>query len=389
MYKNFEVELDIKDPEKWKDGHLTADAINIKENGIFLLNTDSWYLTTEDLNMLGLNVSNDTLDLQGKSLYRYPKLSLPRQKVDLLKGSYDVKITRNQDKADIHVVSKKLIESLLEFKWTASHTKRQFYALMIDLRENDLISEEFITEVRKILEESDGSDYFRLNVIYCYKDATKVEQKLITKCEGVVENHQKLTKQRSAVIEKDKDIEIYNSLSTTSAQIVLDTEVNKKISESLTTLTEDDYQNLVNQINSGNIEDRSLALELMANSNYEDSFDILAALYFFNFDKCKWTNNWNTVNIKGFRNRFKVFEGGCQESHGHTYSRFIRNLVKEEKLTEFIVDLCREKVHKKVFPMAGIFKDEGFFVKLEDIHISDKYKDKIKVDNVSNEYICT
>ena len=72
----------------------------------------------------------------------------------------------------------------------------------------------------------------------------------------------------------------------------------------------------------------------------------------------------------------------------HTLT-LLDDLLKEEKLTEFIVDLCREKVHKKVFPMAGIFKDEGFFVKLEDIHISDKYKDKIKVDNVSNEYICT
>tara|TARA_R110002020_G_scaffold17044_5_gene60291 strand:- start:594 stop:1763 length:1170 start_codon:yes stop_codon:yes gene_type:complete len=389
MYKNFEVELDIKDPAKWKDSHLTADAINIKENGIFLLNTDSWHLTTEDLNMLGLSVKDDALDLQGKSLYRYPKLSLPRQKVDLLKGSYDVKITRDQDKADIHVVSKKLIESLIEFKWTASHTKRQFYAVMIDLRENNLISEEFIAEVRKILEESDSSDYFRLNVPYTYRSLTPAQEKLISNCEGIIQNHQKLNKQRSAVVEKDKNVEIYKSLSTTSAQIVLDTEVNKKISESLTTLTEDDYKNLLNQINSANIEDRTLALELMANSNYEEGFDILAAIYFFNFDKCKWTNHWNTVNIKGFRNRFKVFEGGCQESHGHTYSRFIKHLIREEKLTEFIVNLCREKVHKKVLPAAGILGDQGFVIKLEDIHIYDKYKDKIKVDNVSNEYICT
>ena len=48
-------------------------------------------------------------DIQDKLLYRYPNLTLPRSKVDLLKDKYNVKVIRDRTKADYKIISKKYI----------------------------------------------------------------------------------------------------------------------------------------------------------------------------------------------------------------------------------------------------------------------------------------
>ena len=123
----------------------------------------------------------------------------------------------------------------------------------------------------------------------------------------------------------------------------------------------------------------------MSNSNFEESFDILAMLFYFNFDWCKATNNWNTVNVKTFKNRFKIFEGGCQESTGRAYSRLLACLVKEDKLTEFVVRVCKEKIIKKVLPAAGLNNSLSFIIKIEDINIDEEYATCIKKSNIIKE----
>ena len=68
--------------------------------------------------LLSNNGSN--IDLQNKTLFRYPDIKLPRNKVDLLKDSHNIKITRNKDIADYHIISDNTIEKHTENKWQRS-----------------------------------------------------------------------------------------------------------------------------------------------------------------------------------------------------------------------------------------------------------------------------
>ena len=96
MHKLHKLQIKINYQEHWTGGtHMKREAISIDEMGVYLYNTNNWTVQTEDLEMLGLKVDPQDVDLQDKKLYRYPKLSLPRQKVDLLKDSYNVKIIRD------------------------------------------------------------------------------------------------------------------------------------------------------------------------------------------------------------------------------------------------------------------------------------------------------
>ncbi len=56
----------------------------------------------------------DSNSLKGKTLYRYPKLNLSRDKVGSIKQDYGISITRDYKKADYRVISQKFINSKVE-----------------------------------------------------------------------------------------------------------------------------------------------------------------------------------------------------------------------------------------------------------------------------------
>ena len=73
------------DQEFWSNDQLNENGVSSEEAGIFLLHGASWQITGDDLEFLGINKLPNDFDITDKKLYRYPKLDLPRQKVDLLK----------------------------------------------------------------------------------------------------------------------------------------------------------------------------------------------------------------------------------------------------------------------------------------------------------------
>jgi len=91
-------------------------AIVIKEvpDIYFMGYTNNWNLTGEDVKNLNLpNVKpGGNIVLKDKTIFRYSKLNLPRQKVDLLKDRENIKVTRKPENADIHIISYKFLGSL-------------------------------------------------------------------------------------------------------------------------------------------------------------------------------------------------------------------------------------------------------------------------------------
>ena len=383
MHKQYNITISSNDPTSWTDNKLNKSSFNLREVGIFLYNTNNYTFTEEDARELGLgsNLNGRPFNLEDKTLYRYPKLALPRQKMDLLKDSYNISITRNPDKADIHVISAKFVQSLIDFEWKASLSKRQLYNVLVKMREEDLLHDDLLDTLRITLENTSESDYFKIETKYNYgsSHSNSANADVISKI--ISEN--KSLKHRSGIIKGSKNIDMYNKLTATSALIVLDNDIINKVSEGLSIITKDDYESLQQQLLSDDIETRTLAMELMSNCNFEESFDILALLFYFNFDWCKHTTNWTTVNVRTFRNRFEGISGGCHKNNGHAYSRLIQYLKEQDKLTTFAVEICKNNICNDVLKSAGInYSDNSFNVNVDDIYINDSFKDYIKESNI-------
>ena len=117
--KIYEIYIDGSD----HSGLIKSDMILIKEKGEYLGKTENYYNQSASYvnSLLEEGVFNKPtlMQIKGCSIYRYPKLSLPRQKVDHLKQSANISVTRNKETADYHIVSAKYIDSFFESSWAS------------------------------------------------------------------------------------------------------------------------------------------------------------------------------------------------------------------------------------------------------------------------------
>ena len=80
-------------------------------------------------------------------------------------------------------------------------------------------------------------------------------------------------------------------------------------------------------INSLDDHNRTMALEVMANSNLDKSHTFLALLFFFYSETMKDASNWNHVNIKTLRQRYNKYMMGSHFYHATIYDHFIKKLI--------------------------------------------------------------
>ena len=366
------------DTKYWSSGQLQKDGVECREDGIFLLNGSGWNISHEDLQFLGINPLPDDFDITDKKLYRYPKLNLPRQKVDLLKDKYNVKVIRDVEKSDLQIVSLKLFNKIAQSTWNKSFNKANFYEICKELVKRDLISDDAKLSIGEILQNSHSTAVFDIraakddwNSVQATKGKTLEEVVHAMKKELEGKYH------KTYVIRKDKDIDTYNEL-IKGKMVVLDRDIAKICSAGLAVITKDDYPQLRKMILSGDIENRSIALETLANCNIEASFDVVALLFYYCFEWCKSTNNWNTINVKTLRNRLSNMSTYGNDNNAGYHTQIIKYLYDEGYLTEFAIETIKKHVFDKVLSGAGLNKDHSAFeISIEDIKITTPFKESI------------
>jgi len=134
-------------------------------------------------------------------------------------------------------------------------------------------------------------------------------------------------------------------------------------------------------IMSNDIENRSLALEMISNCNISKSYDVVSGLYFWNWDWLKSTNNWNTVNVKAFRKRMKQYEGGHSISSIYSFNKYLNLLEKDNMLTQYAVDKTRKLLHDTLLDSLVGKSADVFNITLDDLKIKDRLKNKILTDD--------
>ena len=380
---NFNLKRD--DATVNKNVELTSGAFDIElTDGMYVGSSNNYHLSGNDLANFGLdNIVADkpepsVINLQDVKIYRYPKLNLPRQKFDLLKERFDCKITRNSDKADIHVVSYKFLESLFTYNWSSNKflEYKDFVRVCILAKEKDMFTDGALNELREKLSAMDQNSIVVFN--QHYYNSTNDTQLWRDQFLNIAEPFHKAANLGSRVVTVEKDkIDDYNKVINSVATVVFDTAITEIIDEDLAVIEDDQYDTIEKMIISSDIENRTLAVEMLANCNIEKSFNVVSSLYWWHYDWMKATNNWNTVNVKAMRSRLKSYEGGHDFNNVYSYNRYIMALTEDRKLTKFAVDNTRFLFLNKclkvmVGPGAEVFK-----VDLEHLVLNEKYNNSI------------
>jgi len=387
MKKRFKLEFSMypdSPSTNWNKNQLSGTAIKWHEEECqYLFTNHKYQIEEDDFNLLGLPIpdSSDNIDLQNKKIYRFPKLTLPRQKVDLLKEKYNCKVIRDHTKADISIVSLRLFDTLFERTWSRSITYSDTYKIVKHMKEFNWFTDEALDVLRDFFSNATPSCMveFRINQGYYgnNKNNNIREQMHDDLVKWMKENDLKEYNSGYDWTLPKKNYVAYNNLLSSTSKIVLDSSISAIIDSELAVIGDDKYDDIEKMITSTDIDNRSLAVEMLSNCNIEKSFNVVSGLYFWHYEWFKSTNNWNSVNVKSMRTRLKAYEG----NHNHTgiwsFNSYLNALMKDRKLTRFAVDRTREKLMNTLMdPIVGK-GSQVFKVDLENLYIADEIEKMI------------
>ena len=113
--KIFDIIFDVPKYYETKNKHARIQKEDIKFNkrGEFI-GEHHWNGGKDRSKTLIENITKRDLDWSNiKTMYRYPNLSLSRDKLSLIKEKYGTRVVRDKDSADICVISSKTIEKMI------------------------------------------------------------------------------------------------------------------------------------------------------------------------------------------------------------------------------------------------------------------------------------
>mgnify|MGYP001361117781 CR=1 FL=1 len=350
--------------------------LNIRKDEQFMGFTNSWELGKKDIENLNIPdiKPGKTISINGKSIYRFPNLSLPRQKVDLLKEKENIKVIRDPNKADIHVISYKFLRDIFSFRWESAVPFVDFFNIIKLGVQEGLFSQECTDDLKLMIKNADKDSYVSLKTNYTYFSSPHVKQ-WDDKFNAIIDKYK--NDYSKVIVIEEKNKKAYEDFISSSAEIVYDTDILDIIDSELAVLEDDQYDNITAMIKSSDRDNRTLGVEMLANCNIEKSFNIVSDLYWWHYDWIKDTNNWNSVNVKSLRNRMKSYEGGHNTANIYSFNAYLNQLAKDGKLTRFAVDKTREKLYKTLLsPMCGN-TSAVFKVDLENLYIADELENMI------------
>ena len=233
---------------------ITSNGLSpIASKGIFTLTpkvdeyymgfSNSWELSEKDIDSLKLPKikPGKSFSINGKKLYRYPNLTLPRQKVDILKEKEDIKIVRDPNNADIHVISYKFLRNLFTFRWEKAISFIDFFNIIKEAIAKDLVNQEVIDELKEIIKNADKDSYISYDRHYSYGNNQTQEdwfEAFYKLFEPYKEDYNKVI-----VLEK-KNKSDFETFINTNSEIVFDVDVLNIIDSELAVLSNDQYENI-------------------------------------------------------------------------------------------------------------------------------------------------
>ena len=394
MKKRYDINIIVND-DTVVEGQLTGDAFKHEYIGHWMCSTDNYGMNESERKNLNLDFKPpENFTVQDKTLYRFPKLDLPRQKVDLLKDKYNCKVIRDINKADIHIVSDQLFDNLFEFEWNAAKPFAKYFSFVTELKAKGLLSQCALEKNREMIAILGTDSMVKVKMPYQYSHNNNYQGGFSAKTSTFKDDIQDVLnlKMESAVHSGTRDILLYDknlisyqNVLNSSAVIVYDVDVINIIDNELAILNNSELKNIHSMVTSNDRENRTLALEMLANCNIDKSFDVVSNLFYWQYDWLKDTSNWNTVNVKALRKRLKKYQGGVNLSMIYSYDNYIKNLIKDKKLTKFALDNTRERLYKNVLRDIGGNNANVFSISLDNVKLKDNLTDNL-IKEKADEY---
>ena len=343
----------------------------------------SWQDQTHRIVKLDIATEPDMIDINGARLYRYPKLSLPRIKVDGLKDKYNIKVVRDQHKADYGIVSNKLIDSLFTDSWDSYYQKDELSTFIEMLKPyvGKIVTTDVIDKLGSLYDKLGDMDRLTIKLPHAWDTSDDYGE-----WSNKWNDHRR--KQPSggySIVLPNENVNTFQELS--KSKLILDKCLNRICNEDAHVITEDEVETTLQMLRSDDHEARAMGLEMLANCNIEECFDKVAYMWHWTFDYLRYASNWNTVNVKALRERMYDVNPHNQNHSIHAWNHLVQQLIKEQSFTEWVWLKIRSDIHENMINRVGFnakstygSNTPGIFdIKLEAIELKDTYLNSVIV----------
>ncbi len=334
------------------------------------------------------SITSDDLK-NANSLYRFPRLSLSRDKVKILQEKFDLKLKRDFHQADYGIVSEKYFQGLFVTKWLSAIETADVTAwaqVYKDVFEDDLY-DEIVRMINNIPEDAIvvyESDWFSSD---SYDNRSNIDRysKMAEKSRNMGES--------SKFHYYIESLDQWNNIQNNMSKLVWDTNINDLATEDSEVLTEEMYIQLKTMLGwekteSGcgwqgtrDKENMNLALAMIANCNIKESHTYLALLFSFLSDSMKDAGIWNSVNFKSVRKKFQTYIDYSGWNWCHVYNHLLEQLIKDDALTEYAWKEISQKMYQDVLAnQYGVDGKNNFSISPESIQLKPELKAKMKIE---------
>ena len=323
------------------------------------------------------------------ALYRFPRLSLSRDKVKILQEKFDLKLKRDFHDADYGIVSEKYFDGLFNSKWLKSVESADVlaWAQVYKSEFTDDLYDNILNALNKIPVDAYvviESEWFSS---YSYDNCSNINtySKMSQKIRDIGKS--------SCYHYYIESLDQWNNIQTNMSKLVWDTNMNDLATEDSEVLTEDMYVQLKTMLGwektesgcgwSGtrDKENLNLALAMIANCNIQKSHTYLALLFSFLSDSMKDAGIWNSVNFKSVRKKFQRYIDYSGWNWCHVYNHLLEELVKDDALTEYAWKEIAKKMYQDVLAnQYGVDGANNFSISPESIQLKPELKAKMKIE---------
>lgn len=374
------------------DAYQVSDACDIIKDisweisPIIYINSNNSYcnddLWVKDA-MNNITVKEDEFDLTTyDTYYRYPNISLSRDKMSILSEKYSIRKVLDSSKSDFRIISNNYIQKLTEHSWRCSLSSvHSLKKMLIDY--DTIITEKIKTDLNNRIEDLD--DDHLVVIKYEHRWNAKYKNKKIAKFMKEVDDvdYGSLT-----YIHGQKTIDLYNSLYDPNIIYVTDTYMNEISGEDSVTLDDTSYKTIRSMLKSDD-ENVTLAMNMMANCNIMKSKTYLGLLFFHHSERLRQGKLWNQVAFKTLKEQFDKYILEHNHYHSSRYSSCIQMLAQDDALTvkaaEHLINMVFDKV---INGNCGLnTKGNVFILDKLSIKLTPEYNLQIKKGNTLSEII--
>jgi hypothetical protein len=366
-----------------KHSRLQKEDISFSSRGEFI-GEHHWNGGKEESEVLLEDLTKRNLDWSKiKTMYRYPNLSLSRDKVSLIKDKYGARVIRDKDSADICIISNKTIEKLIhsDLYYGGVWTVKTFNEKKMPELANVMTAEAYTSLADILSHLPDGAMIFGGDRYNSWNNSDEFMECPLTYFTENTNGYtwRSDTNHSGAMYIPTKHVATWDSFLDPSKIFVSDIYVNEVCSEDSIVLDWNQYEDLKKMLGATE-DDKSVAMTIMANCKIEESKTALGLLFFHYGELMKGASTWNQVAFKTLRKQFDHYMiGGWNAAHTSTFSSLIKKLAEDNALTEEAMKHICELVFDRVLNSGcGFTKDEcAFEMKLEDVRLTKHYKDKL------------